>query len=325
MHFLLTILLGCCVLLAGCEAGATQAPKQKPARPKRMLELQVSATTIRAFDPLIAKVLVYNPRPSGQHMFIRTVPSEIGFAVRHVASKKWRDVPSKETPLDSTDCGAYPGIIIPAGETRIVSYQVLFQPETWELTTPGEYLLSATMSANMSPPVRIRVVDCQREERNQIESQLPYCYAAIGLDRTFVLHRTEPTDRLVLPPVVDLTRLESIVRDLERKLRSPSKLKQTLRWTLAFGKLKETATVRTRRETLAEILKIRDECDPLTQEAIEASLLNFMRFERLEPEEGEKIVRRRWNLVGEPWDKARKGLARIREMQRQAGWSPPKD
>jgi hypothetical protein len=312
------------LILAGCDTASSKAKQQKPARPKRMLELQLSARSIRAFDPVIAKVVVHNPWPKGgEDIRVNTIPSAIGFELQRVGSNTWRPMQSKEKALPRDASVSVPGIIVPAGQSRIAAYQVLFPPEPGELTIPGEYLLRATKGQAFSPPVKISVVDCLYQEGKQIERLLPQCYTAIGVRRTLVLGNSESIGQLVLPRDVDLNDLASDLRQLERKLHSPSKLKQTLQWTLAFGRLKENSSARTRREALAEVLKIQKQCDPLTQEAIDASLLYFVQLGRVDVDEGEKILRRRADLIGWPWDFARAALPQIREEQKALRGAKP--
>jgi hypothetical protein len=107
--------------------------------------------------------------------------------------------------------------------------------------------------------------------------------------------------------------------DLESKLTPPSKLKQTLQWTLAFGRLTEYSTTRTRREALAEILKVQQQCDRLTQEAIDATLLYYVGGKRLDLAVGEEVLQRREGLQGWPWDLSRFSLQKRRDELRAKG------
>jgi hypothetical protein len=130
--------------------------------------------------------------------------------------------------------------------------------------------------------------------------------------------------RLILPPEVDIYEVEPKLRDLEAKLPPTSKLKQTLQWTLACSKLTVLAPDETRRKALAKILSVQKQCDPLTQEAIDASILYFVQLERLDLDVGEKILRRRADLDGWPWHFDRGALRERREKQRRPNTSPAK-
>jgi hypothetical protein len=230
---------------------------------------------------------------------------------------------SKEPPLSSTANENVLSTWIWPGETRIASYQVLFQPEPWELTTPGEYLVRATRRGNSSRPIRITVLDCRPEERTLIEPLLPECYVAIGVRRLIALSNPAGSHRLVLPPDVDIYGVEEKLIQLETKLEHPSKLKQTLQWTLACSKLTVLASDETRRKALARILNVQKQCDPLTQEAIDASLLYYVSLERLDLALGERILRRRADLDGWPWHFDRAALRELPEKQKALKGAKP--
>jgi hypothetical protein len=274
--------------------------------------MTVSQTTIAAFEPIFVRVVLRNDADSGE-ISGGAPPTSIGIYVHSSGSAVL--VPFKSRNREFETIVERP-LIVPPGESRIISYAILFQPREYALSKPGQYTVSATLTLRTerhhlirSEPIAITVRDIPSDERALIEKHLPELHSAIGVRDMIWQRDRHSSDADLLPPEVDFWELRRRVKKVYEQLR-PSGLKHTLKWTLAFADLKLASTPKQRQKAVAQILRVRGQYEPLEQELIDLTLFRYgLRYV------GEQVLQRN-PQKGWPWDWDREQLDYFRNHEK---------
>jgi hypothetical protein len=330
VHSLSALLVAAIALFVGCEANEragplTQPPTTPTGTPERAyLELLVSAKEIVAFDPLFVKVVAHNPAvPGAKEVQLAVDPSRLRFLVAGQGQETRKEVDTKRTWTRDASMHVK-HVKVPVGESRVVGYDVLYQPREWQLTTPGQWSIQAAGGACApSPPITITVTQREPAARNHINRYIKHCHAAIGVRETLRTSLDEPGRRIAHPTIEVNWRDVVSSLQLARAGVGHGRLRQTLDWTLAFARLNHKNTHKTRAAAIDELMEIRATCDQVTQEVIDATLIHYLHIRIPNSRLAQKHLDR-ISLQGWPWDYEREAIRRmIQQRPKARGAKPP--